>query len=351
MGTPWWLQTESFPSRGPGSAEEAFSPARRQKRPFAASRGAFFPGQERCRPGDVTVRLQWLSQAGAAQAGLGKNPGKSLNKPNVANEMTKSRRMGKGADSSSFCRALWAETRLLWWQTKAGMLSLSRRGRDHVVTRYPSPEPCGEGAGTGLCRLLELPICWGFLSGRRQEAVPGQSKKVFPHLQRIQPNQINEHWQTDSRRRNKTQLPRRAPQNSDHRRGDAVFPGRNQRTADFFTTSCENCRLGINNISLAAISSFLKKLPDWSLVYWQAEQTHDSLIIHSLDRPDVPILVESNTSLEGIFFFSSSKASIRFSFGCPGSSRIDFHLLMSSTTTTLWEKEKPIRKVEYCYDK
>lgn len=73
-----------------------------------------------------------------------------------------------------------------------------------------------------------------------------------------------------------------------------------------------------------------KKLGGWSLLHRQAKQTQ-----HAGEIRDVPIFVESNTSLEGIFFFSSSKASIRFSFGCPGSSSIDFHRFMSSTTTTL----------------
>lgn len=34
------------------------------------------------------------------------------------------------------------------------MLSLFSKGRDHVVTRYPSPKPRGEEAGIGLCHLL-----------------------------------------------------------------------------------------------------------------------------------------------------------------------------------------------------
>lgn len=59
----------------------------------------------------------------------------------------------------------------------------------------------------------------------------------------------------------------------------------------------------------------------------------------------VPIFVDSNTSLEGIFFFSSPKASNRFSLGCPGSSSIAFQRFMSSTTTTLWKKAN--RKYSY----
>lgn len=34
------------------------------------------------------------------------------------------------------------------------MISLFRKGRDHVATRYPSPKSCGEEAGIGLCHLL-----------------------------------------------------------------------------------------------------------------------------------------------------------------------------------------------------
>lgn len=49
----------------------------------------------------------------------------------------------------------------------------------------------------------------------------------------------------------------------------------------------------------------------------------------------LPILVVLSTSLEGTFLSSSLKASIMFSLGWPGSSRIDLYLSMSSMTTTL----------------
>lgn len=52
----------------------------------------------------------------------------------------------------------------------------------------------------------------------------------------------------------------------------------------------------------------------------------------------LPILVVFSTSLEGTFLSSSLKASIMFSLGWPGSSRIDLYLSISSITTTLWNK-------------
>lgn len=61
-------------------------------------------------------------------------------------------------------------------------------------------------------------------------------------------------------------------------------------------------------------------------------------------RRNIPIFVDFNTSLEGIFFFNSRKASTRFSLLWSGSSNIVFHLFMSSITTTLWEKEKSFGK-------
>lgn len=65
-------------------------------------------------------------------------------------------------------------------------------------------------------------------------------------------------------------------------------------------------------------------------------------ILHN--RRNIPILVDFNTSLEGIFFFNSCNVSTRFSLVWLGSSNIVFHLFMSSTTTTLWEKEKSFGK-------
>lgn len=73
------------------------------------------------------------------------------------------------------------------------MLSLFRKGRDHVVTHYPSPKSYGKEAGIGLCHLHGA----AHLPGIPQDEDAGsQSEEIFSHLQRIQPNQINERRQT-----------------------------------------------------------------------------------------------------------------------------------------------------------
>lgn len=113
-------------------------PLRGDKRNLPASRGVFFPGQERCWPGDVTVRLQCLLQAGAIQAGIGKNPGKSLNKLNTANEMTDQKAGERGGLQLLFQSSV----------NRAPAALMANKGRDalpvqerHVVTLIPPPSP------------------------------------------------------------------------------------------------------------------------------------------------------------------------------------------------------------------
>lgn len=80
--------------------------------------------------------------------------------------------------------------------------------------------------------------------------------------------------------------------------------------------------------------------PGWvrqGIVYRKEGETHWST---SHRVQSIPILVDFNTSLEGIFFFNSCKATTRFSLVWSGSSNVAFHLFMSSTTTTLCEKKK-----------
>lgn len=163
--------------------QKRLSPARRQK-------GVFFPGQERCRPGDVTVRLQWLFRAGAIQAGLGK---KSLNKLNTAHEMTDEKDGEKGRIAAPFAGLREQRSGCSDGKQRPGCSPCSGGAGTMWPHVIPPPGPAEKRQALGCAISWELPICWGFLSVRRQEAVPGQSEEIFSHPQRIQPNQINEH--------------------------------------------------------------------------------------------------------------------------------------------------------------
>lgn len=135
----------------------------------------FFPGRERCRPGDVTVRLQWLSQAGAIPAGIGKNPGKNLNKLSMANER------GQRRIAAPF-PGLWEQrSGCSDGKQRPGCSPCSAKAGtmwSHVI---PPPSPVEKRQALGCAICWELPICWGFLSGRMQEAVVGRSERRFCH--------------------------------------------------------------------------------------------------------------------------------------------------------------------------
>lgn len=126
-------------------------PLRGDKRDLPASRGVFFPGQERCRPGDVTVRLQWLLQPGAIQTGIGKNPGKSLNKLNTANEMTDQKDGERGGSHLLFQGSVNTDPAAL----------MANKGRDALPVQERQG-PCGH--------TLSLPqVLW---KRGRHRAVP-----------------------------------------------------------------------------------------------------------------------------------------------------------------------------------
>lgn len=81
---------------------------------------------------------------------LGKNPGKSLNKLNMANEMTDQRDGERGGLQLLFQGSV----------NRDPAAPRANKGRDALPVRerqgpcghrYPSPESCGEEAGIGLC--------------------------------------------------------------------------------------------------------------------------------------------------------------------------------------------------------